>query len=341
MTTIKDIAKRAKVSPSTVSNALNPNLARMVAPETLKRITTIAAELDYEPIHHHPKLATTQINCVLMTTLPLKDEIADEYWHHIRMGIYQGASERKVNIQNVLRIQAGINPRRVTEYDGVIVLGSLSELAITQLKHYNPNIVVIDDVNTSCSFVDTIGTDLYNLTLKGLNLLKKQAHGPIAFIGGKRLEYNLDGSADRANADLRTKAYRDWLAVNDQPAIQKLTGWNTEAGLAAINKLLDEVETPIGGLLVASDPMAIGVVKGLLEKGIKPGKNLPLISFDDIGVASYLTPAITSFSLPKEVLGITAVNQLCDLVANKRQWVSRTTIPGQLGTGETYPIQGA
>lgn len=338
MTTIKDIAKLAKVSPATVSNALNPNLARMVAPETRQKIITIAADLGYKPIHQHPK-KTTRTNCVLITTLPLKDEIEDEYWHHIRIGIYQGASKRKVHIQNVFRVQAGINPRTVADYDGVIVLGSLTEQTIVELKHYNQNIVVIDDVNTSCSFVDTIGTDLYNLTLKGLNLLKEQANGPIAFIGGQRLEYRLDGSADSTNADLRTKAYQDWLAVNDQPAIQKLTAWQTEAGLRAINELLDEVDTPIGGLLVASDPMAIGVVKGLLEKGIKPGKDLPLISFDDIGVASYLTPAITSFSLPKEVLGVTAVNQICDLVANKRQWVSRTTIPGHLGTGETYPIQ--
>ncbi|WP_252904227.1 hypothetical protein [Secundilactobacillus silagei] len=78
-----------------------------------------------------------------------------------------------MNIQNVFQIQVGIDPGIVANYDGVIILGSLSEQAIKRLKHYNPNIIVIDDVNTNCSFVDTIGTDLYNLTLKALNLLKK------------------------------------------------------------------------------------------------------------------------------------------------------------------------
>lgn len=337
MTTIKDIAKLAKVSPATVSNALNPNLAHIVAPPTRRRIKAIAAKLGYQPVHHQTK-QPTRTNCVLITTPPLEDEIEDQYWYHIRMGIYEGASQQNVDIQNVFRIQGGIYPRMVADYDGVVVLGSLTADAIKQLKGYNANIAVIDDVNTSCSFVDTIGTDLYNLTLEALKLVKEQANGPVVFIGGKRLEYHLDGTADATTDDLRTKAYRDWLAVNDQPAIMKLTSWTAEAGLSAINELLAEMTVPIGGIVVASDPMAIGVVKGLLEKKITPGKDLPLISFDDIGVASSLTPAITSYSLPKEVLGITAINQVCDLIANKRQWVSRTTIPGHLGTGETYPI---
>lgn len=340
MTTIKDIAKLAKVSPATVSNTLNPNLERVVAPKTRRRVKTIAADLGYQPVHHQAK-QPARSDCVLITTLPLEDEIEDQYWHHVRMGIYEGASQQNVNIQNVFRIQDGIYPKMVADYDGVIILGSLTGSAIRQLKGYNSNIVVIDDVNTSYSFVDTIGTDLYSLTLEALKLIQKQANGPIAFIGGKRLEYHLDGSAEATTDDLRTKAYRDWLAVNDQPAILKLTSWDTEAGLSAINELLAETAVPIGGIVVASDPIAIGVVKGLLEKQITPGKDLPLISFDNIGVASYLTPAITSFSLPKEVLGITTINQVCDLIANKRQWVSRTTIPGHLGTGETYPIHAS
>ncbi|GAX01312.1 LacI family DNA-binding transcriptional regulator [Secundilactobacillus silagei] len=339
MTTIKDIAKSAHVSPATVSNALNPDLARMVAPETLKRIKKIASDLGYQPVHHRIKQVTTQTNCALITTLFINDEIEDEYWHFVRKGIYETARKRNVNIQNVFQIQVGIDPGIVANYDGVIILGSLSEQAIKRLKHYNPNIIVIDDVNTNCSFVDTIGTDLYNLTLKALNLLKKQANGPIAFIGGYRMEFSLDGSVEKKGDDLRTQAYRDWLAVNHQSKLMKLTSWNTQAGLSAINELLSEVTAPIGGLLVASDSMAIGVVKGLLERQIVPGKDLPLISFDNIHVASFLTPAITSFSLPKEVLGITAVNQICDLITHHRQWISRTTIPGHLGTGETYPLQ--
>ncbi|WP_054654256.1 substrate-binding domain-containing protein [Secundilactobacillus silagei] len=160
---------------------------------------------------------------------------------------------------------------------------------------------------------------------------------PLLAVTGWNLAWTVQSK--KKGDDLRTQAYRDWLAVNHQSKLMKLTSWNTQAGLSAINELLSEVTAPIGGLLVASDSMAIGVVKGLLERQIVPGKDLPLISFDNIHVASFLTPAITSFSLPKEVLGITAVNQICDLITHHRQWISRTTIPGHLGTGETYPLQ--
>lgn len=338
MATLKEIAKLAGVSAATVSNALNPDLAHVVAPDTQKRIQRIAAEIGYLPVHHQPVKPSPQMNCVLITSITLKDEIEDEYWHCVRNGIYEAAKKRNMTIQNVFRIQAGINPSIVTNYDGVLILGSLSEHAIRRLSYFNKNIIAIDDVNTSYTFVNTVGTDLYNLTLKGLNLLKARADGPIAFIGGSRTAFRLDGSIECLTNDLRTNGYRDWLAVNNQPAIMKLTEWNSESGFTAINELLEETTMSIGGIMVASDPMAIGVVKGLREKGITPGDELPLISFDNIRLASMLTPTLTSFSLPKEVLGITAMNELCDLVANERQWVSRTTVPGHLEVGETYPV---
>lgn len=340
MPTIKEIAQQAKVSPGTVSRALNPEKAWAVAPETIDKVKKIAAQLGYQPVQH--KTATTPndlLRCVLITTLTLQEETEDEYWHFIRKGIYETAKQESITIQNIFRIQNGIQPKQVAGYDGVIVMGSLSQHAIQLFKKYNPNIVIIDDVNSDENSVDTIGTNLYPLTRMALDKLKADADGPIAFIGGNRLELSSDGSLERIVTDPRTSAYQDWAAINQQDELIKLTSWTIPAGSAAIKELLADTSVKIGGLLVASDPLGIGVMKSLQENHIIPGKDLPIISFDGIKLVSFLTPVLTSIWLPKEELGITAIKQVKALITSKRTWSVRTEIPGRLEQGETYPVQ--
>jgi len=227
------------------------------------------------------------------------------------------------------------------------VMGSLSQHAIQLFKKYNPNIVIIDDVNSDENSVDTIGTNLYPLTRMALDRLKADADGPIAFIGGNRLELSSDGSLERVVTDPRTSAYQDWAAINQQDELMKLTSWTIPAGSAAIKELLadtsvkigGDTSVKIGGLLVASDPLGIGVMKSLQENHIIPGKDLPMISFDGIKLVSFLTPVLTSIWLPKEELGITAIKQVKALITSKRPWSVRTEIPGRLGQGDTYPVQ--
>ncbi|GAX08227.1 LacI family transcriptional regulator [Secundilactobacillus silagincola] len=338
MPTIREIAKLANVSPGTVSRALNPNKKQAVASETIEKVKKIAAEVGYEPVQHK-ETSQHVLTCALITTLTLQEETEDEYWHFIRKGIYETAAKESVAIQNIFRIQNGIKPNVVADFDAVIILGSLSSNAIMRFKAYNKNIVIIDDVKSDDSHVDTIGTNLYALTRMALDKLSADTDGPIAFIGGNRLELRSNGSVEQVVDDPRTSAYHDWAAIKRQKELLKLTSWSSQAGLTAVEALLSESQTKIGALLVASDPLAIGVMKGLREQNIMPGKDISIISFDGIKLASFLTPVLTSIWLPKEELGITAINQIKNLVTTNRDWSVRTEIPGRLGTGDTYPIR--
>ncbi|ANZ60298.1 LacI family DNA-binding transcriptional regulator [Secundilactobacillus paracollinoides] len=339
MATIKDIAKLAQVSPGTVSRALNVEKESAVAPETVERVKKIATQLGYRPVQHKASTSAT-ITCALITTLTLQQETEDEYWHFIRKGIYETAKSHSVTIQNIFRIQNGVDPKLVAEYDAIIVMGSMSNQSLKLFKQFNKNIVVIDDVNSDYDFVDTVGTNLYPLTRMALDDLQAEAQGPIAFIGGNRVEMRANGSVEHEVPDPRAIAYHDWTLIHQQPDMSEITDWTSQAGVTAIKRLIDAGQ-PIGGLLVASDPIAIGVLKGLRDRQLTPGKNLPLISFDGIEVASFLTPALTSIWLPKEELGVAAVNQVLDLLASHRTWSARISIPGKLGRGDTFPIKQA
>lgn len=336
MTTIKDIAAQAQVSATTVSHALNPQKRHLVAPETVQKVKAIAQQLNYQPAAMpNSKAPLSTLHIGLIKTLTIKEEAEDTYWRFIKQGIYETARQERIQITQELSIQDNIDPNSLRSLDGLIVLGSFGETAIKTLQTVNNNVVVVDAAGHYYNFVDTIGTNLYDLTYSILQQLWQKKHQPIAFIGGRRAEYNLDGTIAATGVDRRLKAYQDFITEHEQPEIISLSHWDSAGGKAAIQKLWQS-SASFGSVVCASDPIAIGVVNFLNQQKITLGNDLALVSFDDLDVISYLTPSLTSVWLPKAELGQNAVLQLQARAHWPRSWTSNISILGEIHYRTTF-----
>ncbi|WP_263851858.1 substrate-binding domain-containing protein [Lentilactobacillus parakefiri] len=148
----------------------------------------------------------------------------------------------------------------------------------------------------------------------------------------------MDGSRGQVIEDTRILAYQQWCTINHRQPIIQLTDWTTRQSMAATDTLLNEYGSQLDGLLVASDPLSIGVMKGLAKHDVTAGKDVQLISYDDLEFASYLTPSLTSIWLPKVELGYAAVLHAETLVKFPRHWHVRNIIPGQFHYRETFNL---
>lgn len=334
MATIKDISKLAHVSPGTVSRALSPEKSEYVAKQTRDKVRQVADKLGYK-YSLEPKQSKNQLNFVLMTTLSLEEETRDEYWRFVRRGVYEAANSRHINIARVIRPDKSIDPHRFAEYDAVIIVGTISQAAIKTIKAVNPNLVVVDSGSYDHDQIDIVDTNLAELTTHALDEMGRISQS-IAFIGGNRHEVDIDGKSGVTVEDARTGAYKKWCQDNNRTPIIKLTDWTAKQSMDATDALLGQYGHKIDGLIVASDPLSIGVMKGLAKHNVVPGKDLKLISYDDLEFASYLTPSLTSIWLPKVELGYAAVLHAETLVNFPRNWHTRNIIPGKFHYRETF-----
>lgn len=334
MATIKDISKLAHVSPGTVSRALSPDKSEYVAEETRNRVRRVADKLNYK-YSLVPRPDKDRLNFVLLTTLTLAEETRDEYWRFIRRGVYEAAESVNINIKRIVRPSENIEPKDFAGYDAVIVVGTISRTAIHALQEFNSNVVIVDPGQSHDGVVDTVDTNLAELTIHSLDEMAKTSKS-IGFIGGHRHEVNLDGTSGSIIEDVRTSAYKQWCRIHERQPIIKETDWTTRQSMEVTDELLDKYGDRLDGLLVASDPLSIGVMKGLAKHHVTPGKDLQLISFDDLEFASYLTPSLTSIWLPKIELGHAAVLHAETLVKFPRTWHMKNIIPGKIRYRETF-----
>lgn len=337
MATIKDISKLANVSPGTVSRALNPSKREFVASETRNRVKQIADQLGYH-YSDRAKQSKDTLNFAVITTLTLEEETRDEYWRFVRHGIYEAARTEKINISKIIRMQAGLHPQDLANYDAVIITGTVSESAVKSLKKFNQHIILVDAGTHYHNLVDVVDSNLAELTTTALNQLSTVANDDelIAFIGGNRKEMGLDGSLSKGITDVRTMAYEDWTQAHHRQTAFKEIDWTTKDAMQATMELITEYGNKLRAILVASDPLAIGAMKAMSQNHLIAGKDIALISFDDLEFTSYLTPSLTSIWLPKSELGYTALLQAEMFAKTKRNWSVRTIIPGSFKYRETF-----
>ncbi|MFD1126525.1 substrate-binding domain-containing protein [Lentilactobacillus raoultii] len=335
MTTIKDISKAAGVSAGTVSRALSPDKSQYVAKATREKIQSVAKHLGYD-YESQIKNATRTATIALLTTMTLEEETRDEYWRFIRRGMYEAAEKLTINLKTMIRLEDGLNLQDLANADAVITVGTLTEDAVKQIKQVNSNLIIVDGGGNYHGTVDIIDTNLSELTVNALDQLNAHTTGTIAFIGCSRRQVDLAGQLVKKIPDARSKAYHQWTALHQKPVAYKEIEPDTEAAMKATEALISEYGHQLSAILIWSDPFAIGVMRALNKHHLTPGKDLALMSFDDLEFASFLTPSLSSIWLPKTELGFQAILHAQALINLKPSWTVRNIIPGKINYRETF-----
>jgi LacI family transcriptional regulator/LacI family purine nucleotide synthesis repressor/LacI family repressor for deo operon, udp, cdd, tsx, nupC, and nupG len=327
--TIYDIAKEANVSPATVSRVLTGNAK--VRPQTMRKIVEVIEKYNFRPnslarslLYKQSKMIgfiLPDINHPFFSTLVQKSEA-----HALELGYTSFLCNTMNSSENESKYLESLIEKQV---DGIIYLGGrindtdTDEEYAEEMKNVMKRIPVVF-VNGQMAGVDAhiVRTDEESGLIKLVELLINLNHKKIGFVGGQK---GISSTEVKKNTFIKTIKSKG-LEVKEEWILDG--GFNIESGEEVAAQLLYLRERPTAVVCV-NDLVAIGVIKVLTKFGLQVPENISVVGFDDIYLAKYYPPGITTVSQNYDLLGKTAINVLVDLI-NEKEAEKETIVPTSL-----------
>ena len=304
---IKDIARVAQVSHPTVSRALRHS--PLVKPQTAERIRLIAGELGYRA----NAVARSLVTQKTMTIGVVVTTIADPFVGEVVSGIEELANDRGYLVilanssydpAREIRVVQSFQEHRV---DGILVTSSrVGSLYLPMLSQMKVPIVLINNEHAG-EFVHSVMIDNIGAGRLAVEHLIGLGHQRIAYLGDL-LGYQSDTE--------RYTGYRQALAAANCPFLAEWLVQGDglpEGGRLAVEKLLALADPPTA-VFCFNDQSAVGVLSGLHARGLRVPDDISVVGFDDLALASYTDPPLTTIRQPKHLMGRMAMEMLLDLL---------------------------
>jgi DNA-binding LacI/PurR family transcriptional regulator len=324
---IKDIAKRAGVSPATVSRALH-NHPRLSA-KTTGAIQALAQEMGYVPSAVARSLVSSRSTTIGVAVndflnpfyvdliANIENAVTGEDYHVFISSFHQ-------NRERELSLMIAFLERRLA---GIIVVGSIiSHDYLTWPNRASMPIVLI-----SCpAYPFSVSVDHF----MGVRLAMEHLIG----LGHRRIAYVTQGHQTETQ-NQRLRGYRTMLAEHDLPLDSQLivTGdGNMTGGVKAAPQLLALPQRPTA-ILCYNDMTAIGVINRLQHEGYHVPNDFSVVGFDDLGLAACYSPALTTVRQPTRQLGQGAMHILNHLVAGQKEITPQILEPRLIVRHSTAP----
>lgn len=307
MKTISEVAKKAGVSSSTVSHVINNT--RFVSPETRKRVEMVIEELGYRPNILARSLRVGETKTIGLILPDSANPFFAESGRQLEEAAFQrGYSLILCNTDGDLAKEKCYTEVLLNkQVDGIIFMAtgddmqSLQELVSRQLP-----VVVVDRFMDKME-LDEVVTDNLQSGYLATSYLITNGHRRIAIIRGPS---NITPSAQRVTG------YHQALSEANLPIVPDLeaTGdFHVESGYFAAQKLLHQKEPPTA-IFACNDLMAIGALRAIHEAGLRVPEDISLIGHDDIEMASYIRPTLTTIAQPITQLAETAIKWLVERI---------------------------
>lgn len=309
MVGMRDIAKAANVSLSTVSVVLNNN-GKSVRPETAERVRKAAKELNYT---FQPKKIRQKAVAVIFSMLKITyysdvyDAIAAELSKKGTLLFFYATENEFAREREKMELISKM------DIEGVI-LGSVCP--IEEEKEYFEWVenefcrqgipVVLMERKINSEFISCIYYDYYSGAIAATEHLINMGHRDIAYIAGRKLPHTVERTYGFMDAMRKCglEPSRDLMVQGDCTAY---SGYN------CMKELIDGGEK-FTAVFSANDAMAIGAIQALKQRGIRIPEDIALIGFDNLAIASLVEPSLSTISISGSQLGrkaAYALNEMC------------------------------
>lgn len=323
MPTIREVASLAGVSTTTVSHVINNT--RFVSAEVRQRVLDAMAELNYRPNVLARSLRRGETN-TLGLILP---DSANPFFAEIGRAIEDAAFEAGYNVilgnseNQLAKEQVYVDVLIKKQVDGLIFVATGNQSpSLDHLIHNRLPLVVVDRRLSNVE-VDTVLTDNLFGGLSATHHLLELGHRRIACITGPS---NLTPSAERVIGYRR--ALEEYGVGIDEGLILR-GDFHPSSGYATTVELIRSRSRPTA-IFACNDMMAIGALRALSEAGLQVPQDCSLVGFDDIELASYTTPPLTTIRQDKNAIAKAAVNLLLERIADPDLPARTRILPTQL-----------
>lgn len=325
MATIKDVAKRAGVSTTTVSHVINKT--RFVAEQTQKTVWEAIDALHYSPsaVARSLKVNTTKTIGLLSTS------VEAPYWAEIIEAIEKKCFQHGYTLllanahTDFDKQRAYLSMMAQKRVDGLMVMCAEYPDSLLQiLEEYRQlPMVVMDWGNSQADFTDTIEDNAFAGGHMAARYLIERGHRDIGCIPGQIERHTGGGRLAgfmKALEEAGITPREEWIVQGD---------FESESGYLAMQKILDQKQIP-SAVFCGGDVMAMGAICAADERGLIVPNDISVIGYDNIRNSRYFTPSLTTIHQPKVELGEKALEMLLDRIVNKRDQAQRLAIHPQL-----------
>ena len=301
--TIHQVASRAGVSTTTVSRTINsPSL---VDSETAARVWAAIAELEYYPNNQARSLVSGRSRLLGL----IVSDITNPFFPEVIKGFEDVAAEQGFDIligstdYDAKKMAGCVRRMLERRVDGVAIMTSeMDDHLVDQLARRQVPMVFLD-VATPREGIANIVVNYEQGINEAIEHLVTLGHRRIAFISGPQ---HLKSAQIRRQAFLRS-LNRYGIHQDDRLVVEG--DHKVEGGLAAMSRLLQLTERPTAAL-ASNDLTAIGMIRGIHRSGLTVPGDVSVVGFDDIWLAQFTDPPLTTVRLSRTELGQQAFHAL-------------------------------
>lgn len=330
MTTIREIAAKAGYSPATVSRLLNNDPTFSISDTARKKILKTVQSLGYQQPNAVRGLAY-QI-AVIFSVQPQK-ELEDVYFSNLRKSIVQDGEKANFHLNFYHNLEAV--PQTI---DGLIAVGEFSPSDLDRLTELSPHRVFVDS-NPDPHRFNSVQPNLAGMTERAIDLFNAAGNVPIGFIGGGYWESQ---PSIAHKVDPRQKYFESHmreLGLFDERFVFVGGDFSVASGYALGQRVIQSLahQPSPKGFLVASDPMAVGVLQSFNEHKLTVPIDTAIISINDIDIARYVSPPLTTFHISTDELAQQAINTLKDVLIFDRHQYRTILLDSDLVFRKSFP----
>ncbi len=312
--TIRDVAARARVHPSTVSRVFSGHA--QISPRTRQRVLEAAQALNFRPNAIARSLSVQRTQTIALVVPHVFEGyfqdaffpqlmaglLAVTYSHGYRLllGGCESYSDEIVQILDILRTR---------QADGIVVASSRLDVdTVGELQRQAPPLVLIGHPPAHHPDVAWVDADNQAATREVVEYLIRLGHRRIAYVGG---------DPDNTVVKERLEGYREAMARAGLPVEAHWIDYGyfaEDGGYQAVARTRVKPERAPTAYYAGNDLMAVGLLRGLRERGLRVPQDVSVVGTNDSPEARHLTPELTSLRVPYREMGAAAAEMLIQAI---------------------------
>lgn len=321
---MKDVARQAGVSTSTVSHVINKD--RFVSDTITEKVNAAIKSLNYAPSALARSLKLNQTHTIGM----LITASTNPFYSELVRGVERSCFERGYSLVlcntegNEQRMNSNLETLMQKRVDGLLLLCTETHQPSQEIMQRYPSIPTV--------MMDWAPFDGDSDLIQDNSLLGGDMATQYLIDKGYTRIACIAGPLDKTPARLRLEGYqsamqRSGLPLHDEYVIT--SDFEFGGGLTAMQSLLALAEPP-QAVFVGNDAMAVGVYQALYQAGLSVPRDMAVVGYDDIELAAFMTPPLTTIHQPKDELGELAIDVLIHRMAQPGQKQQRVQLTPEL-----------
>lgn len=326
MATIREVAKKAGVSITTVSRILNNDDSFNVSKITKEKVLKVIKQLNYERKKNKNRISQSNISVIKCFDEKIENE--DPYFVSLKINLENMLKKKvsKVKFFDLEEIEKLIKYNEISNFsltDAVIFIGETSKEKLKFFKSLNENIICVDVYDTD-NITDYIKFDMRNSVEIVLNYIFKLNHKKIGLLVGRnKVVKNL--------VDFREKYFKETMVKNGlyREEYLQIGDFSMESGYIMMKEILKLEDRPTA-VFCGNDSIAMGAYKAIRENKLKIPEDISIIGFNDLKLSQYSIPPLTTIKIDTKLIAQETVNSLIELLEGKRDYHKKVFLPIEL-----------